>query len=544
PPPDSGNVERLGLGSTPTVPGDALGGDGPGLSPPPPPVPDGAGERPVTKRCVGNPPRQTEDPLSPPCVAHFEGDNGGNTYPGVDDDLIRVLVYQSATCCDGVTSRGTEARPVGQCFDLTESESADEPFTVRSFRVLQRHFNARFQAYGRAVGFVVCFDNDDGLAGECPSDEARRAEARELYATYEPFAVMSYNDCTPLTFGIEMAKQGVLNFGVQGARPAAFFQEYAGLIWSYAPSMEQQAAMYATYVCEQVVGQPVAASGNGDNGQPRVLGLLVSGDPGKVTSTEFAREAQRRIEACGGEFDAEGTYPVGNNGYSTGNDVAAAENIARFQQAEVTTIIWPKGYEVKHSQAATRVDYFPEWILAGDLQHDGQTTTRVQDQRSFDGHAFVVTNLPLYRDGQATPCEQAVTEAAPDWPAQDRAYLCGSRPFFYTDTFQLFVGIQVAGPRLTPASLDQGMHAIPPGPSDDPSVPACFYAAGDYTCVKDAASGWWDADADDDGLGCWRMIQDGRRYVAGQWPRGNITSHIDTTADPCHTFGGGLTTYS
>lgn len=43
------------------------------------------------KRCVGNPTRQTEDPLSPPCVAFFEGDNGGATARGVTRDEATVV---------------------------------------------------------------------------------------------------------------------------------------------------------------------------------------------------------------------------------------------------------------------------------------------------------------------------------------------------------------------------------------------------------------------------------------------------------------------
>ena len=48
---------------------------------------------PSTKRCVGKPPRQTEDPLAPPCVASFAGDNFGVTYQGVTKDEISVLFY-------------------------------------------------------------------------------------------------------------------------------------------------------------------------------------------------------------------------------------------------------------------------------------------------------------------------------------------------------------------------------------------------------------------------------------------------------------------
>src|SRR5581483_7090093 len=66
----------------------------------PPPPAAGAGpttttteptiERPRVRRCVGNPPRQTEDPQSPPCVAYWTGDNGGATYKNVTGDTIVV----------------------------------------------------------------------------------------------------------------------------------------------------------------------------------------------------------------------------------------------------------------------------------------------------------------------------------------------------------------------------------------------------------------------------------------------------------------------
>ena len=50
--------------------GIGAGGEGIGALPgvPPPPLPE---FKPRQKNCVGNPPRQTEDPLSPPCVPFF-----------------------------------------------------------------------------------------------------------------------------------------------------------------------------------------------------------------------------------------------------------------------------------------------------------------------------------------------------------------------------------------------------------------------------------------------------------------------------------------
>lgn len=84
----------------------------------------------------------------------------------------------------------------------------------------------------------------------------------------------------------------------------------------------------------------------------------------------------------------------------------------------------------------------------------------------------------------------------------------------------LFTGIQVAGPRLGPTTLDKGFHAIPPGPSGDPRVPACFYEIGDYTCVKDATAVWWDPagqpQMDQDASGYWTKADDICRGMAGQ----------------------------
>src|SRR5207248_1022396 len=78
----AGNFAGLGIGSSGTGPGAAGGGQG--VEAPPLGQLLGQGAAPSTKQCVGHPPRQTEDPLSPPCVAFFTGDNGGATYRGVN----------------------------------------------------------------------------------------------------------------------------------------------------------------------------------------------------------------------------------------------------------------------------------------------------------------------------------------------------------------------------------------------------------------------------------------------------------------------------
>src|SRR5205823_3189869 len=85
------------------------------------------------KRCIGDPPRQIEDPQSPPCVPYFDGDNGGATSPGVTANEIRI----AAPSKDG-----------------------------NVFNTLLTFFNQRFQFYGRQLKLVDggCFDSDPKTA--------------------------------------------------------------------------------------------------------------------------------------------------------------------------------------------------------------------------------------------------------------------------------------------------------------------------------------------------------------------------------------------
>jgi len=549
-PPPQGNVESLSLGTTsgPDA-GRGAGTDEFGDPAAAPPLPVGTGERPSTKRCVGNPPRQTEDPISPPCVAYFDGDNGGATYEGVSTTEVRVLFYLD-NFCTGTTSRGPQECPPadGGTFDLADPPEGEEHVEVRLLRALQRYFNTRYQTYNRFVHLYVVY----GSVGDAmdSSPEMRRAAARAHLEHPDPFAVLAY-----LRHGAEQdyldatAEHGRLNFGSYLARPAEFYRRHPGLIWSYTPSIEESAAVYAGYVCNRVV--PFAASFTGNdqwNGQPRKLALLRPTDERRPTYDAFADEVRRRIQECGGEFATEGTYPFAGTatGARTGsigsNQTAAAANIADFVRQGVTTVVWTQGYDGgAHSDAAANADYRPEWIVAGDGNVDGYQTGQLQDQSVWDGHAWTVTPVTLVSAIEDSNCYRAYHEADPSMPAIDITFACQVKSY-YNDLTMLFTGIQVAGPRLTPGSMDRGFHAIPPVVSPDPSTPACFYRPGDYTCVKDAAAAWWDGSGQIAGNateGCWRYSEGGLRYFAEAWPDADVLESRSST-NPCNDYAGAV----
>jgi hypothetical protein len=116
----------------------------------------------------------------------------------------------------------------------------------------------------------------------------------------------------------------------------------------------------------------------------------------------------------------------------------------------------------------------------------------------------------------------------------------------YRDHFMLFQGIQVAGPRLTPESIDQGFHAIPERSSDSPYTAAFYFDEGDYSSVKDAQEEWWDPSGRSRGggtpsnrPGCWRVVNEGNRVLAGQWAR---KDEVFRPGDPCTGYDGSIRT--
>jgi hypothetical protein len=101
-----------------------------------------------------------------------------------------------------------ESARVGEYFDLGKPAPPEEPLTVRTYRKFQRHFNERYQTYGRFVHFFIYFE-----AGSA-APERRRADAADNIAKTDPFVVMLsdlYNGGEE-PYADVAAQKGVLNF--------------------------------------------------------------------------------------------------------------------------------------------------------------------------------------------------------------------------------------------------------------------------------------------------------------------------------------------
>jgi hypothetical protein len=553
PPPLQGNLSTLGLGTSKTLSLAA-----PPLPPPANNLLQGIGGRPNQKQCVGNPPRQTEDPASPPCVPFFEGDNFGATYQGVNKNEITVLVYFDGGTY-GLTGQ-TETTPADNTYvDIDKPRLPNCPpdngttFTdpnqcdmvlVRMVKGLSRYFNNRFQTYNRHIHFWAYF------ASHATATEAsRRGDAAANVDKLHPFAVIDYavffgfNDA----YDTAMNQLHVLTFAsTQASLPAEHYRKNRGFSWGFFPDVEHWAALFSTYVCTKVAPYPVshygAAQGSGPpNGGKRTYGFWYTTDPSWPQLKEFVALVKSQIKSQCGVTGIDATYQI--NGAAVDNrdpGTDAAQGVAKFQSAGVTTVLYMGGTEGKFSEALDAVHYYPEIVLAGNLANDNNYFGQVQNQNAWR-NAWAMTYHVRIARLEDSPGYRAYKAGDPSGDEGAGTFARDT----YRDYFMLFQGIQVAGPRLTPQSMDEGFHAIPAHTSTDPFSPSLYFDPDDYTAVKDAAMEWWDPQGQSPPggtpgrrPGCYRMIRQGSRFPSGKWPSGDDA--FKNRTDPCTAYSGSI----
>ncbi|HEX6236012.1 MAG TPA: hypothetical protein VFZ68_02400, partial [Acidimicrobiales bacterium] len=292
--------------------------------------------------------------LAPPCVEPFEGDNGGATSPGVTEDTVKIVYYQTDPDLDPLTM--ATAAGAGAQID---PESARR--TIRGFVDL---YNQTFETYGRTVEVEVFVGNGPG-----DDEAAARADAIEI-AEKEPFAVIGGPQQSSPVFAAELASRGIVcGMNCAQALPEHIVEQYEPLLWQLGPTPDQAVAL-AAEIIGNLAGPGTEAELAGDPAmreQERVYGLLhydtPDGDHRPVMDEFTAQLEEQGVELA---TDVEFTLDLAQ----------AQENartiISRLKDAGVTTVLYYGDPLTPGSLTAeaTAQDYHPEWILGPSLLMD------------------------------------------------------------------------------------------------------------------------------------------------------------------------------
>lgn len=418
--------------------------------------------------CPGGGPQVPDDPYSPPCFA-FEGSNGGATSRGVTADSIKVTYRQTAEA----NTLALLAGLMGIEFDETAED------LQRTMLGLVEYFNENFQFYGRDIDLEI-YQGTGTMAAELTGggQEAARNDGLKAGVEIGAFADVS---ATSQPYAEALAQQETVGFGAP-YMSRRWFTERRPFAWSFVSDCSDVAEVGSTYGLHRLFGRPAIYAGGELEGKPRRLAVISPNNPEYQRCTA---DGLAVLEDAGQEPTLVTDYvldlgripeqAVSLSAQIVSNDITTISCFCDpFMVLNLTQQIEAQGLE-------------PEWIVPGvgfiDLDLIGQG---LQSKSHQWERAFGASPLPAQTSGHDSPGYLAYKSVRPD----DEPSI--TVDVLYYQLYQLALGIQMAGPDLTPTTLETGLFSYP-----ETSGPAGTwdYAPGSYTPVLDVREIWWDPDA-------------------------------------------------
>ncbi len=444
-------------------------------------------------------------PLFPqqPCLAPFDGDNGGETATGVTADSVKVVVYL--------------AQPNDPVLKVVYSQIQNDDTTDQVWETYQSFvamFEKYYELYGRRVE-LIRYD----ATGTILDPVAATADAEAIANDIRPFMVLGGPLLTN-AFADTLAANKIMCVSCGPGQPNDWYVERAPYVWDIQKNPTQNQQLSAEYIGKRLQGKPAVFAGDESmHGTERVFGYVhvISGETSQQLEDAYVAElgkydvALARIEKYASPTELGGT----------GRDM-----INRLKAAGVTTVIFAGDPLAPQTltRIATEQEYFPEWVMTGTVLVDTTAFSRTYDQQQW-AHAFGPSNLFARVDptkaGAAYLHQWYYGKAAP--ADQTLAILVPNLQFFFN-------GAQLTGPNLTPEEFQNALFSIPIIPST-PVTPQISYGNRgffgkntDFNALDDQTEIWWDAAAtgpdelNRSGTGMWRYVAGGKRYLPGEWP--------------------------
>ena len=481
-----------------TTPGDTSGTTAPGQVA----ATGGGGQKSASGKtitpptaCTGQKDQVNGDPYSPPCIA-FSGSNGGVTSKGVTDKEIAVS-YRS------LNEKGFQQTLA----ELAGASLTDTPETIKNtVTALAEYFNKRYQFYGRKI--VIKFYNGVGsnttelLGGGRDKAEADAESAKGLGV----FADMS---ATSEPYADALARRNILGFG-DPYMSTPWHDRHAPYIWSLAVDGTTVAKLAAEYAVKRLAanGQwgPAKYAGGDLKDKPRQLATMAPENSWYQESVQIAK----------GDIEKAGLAVTENIQYQL--DLGTMSNqannlIPKLKKDGVTTILCgcDPVFPVFMTGVMNRENYFPEVIITGTALTDADIVGQLFNQEAAK-HMFGVSPL----EEPVPPTQTIAYEAYKSVRPNDEPAF--SVDLIYFQMQMMAIGLQMAGPNLTPANFQKGMFAYPVklGP-----IGSWGFKPHDYTGTDDVREIYWDPNAIshyNGKKGAYIEPQKGTRWLPGQIP--------------------------
>ncbi|MGP0032281.1 MAG: ABC transporter substrate-binding protein [Acidimicrobiales bacterium] len=451
---------------------------------------------------VGGCGAQTEqipgDPYSPPCVS-FSGSNGGATSPGVSANQITVS-YRITS--DSESFQQTLAQLGGA--NITDTTADIE----RTIDALETYFNTHFQFYGRKIN-VVFFNGQGSITNELLGSGQQQADADAVTAAQSIHAFAELNGVTE-PYDVALAGQHVISFGAPYLS-AQFMGQYAPYMWSIDTECNDVVQTTEEFTLKSLAGGNAQWAGGSLQGQPRKVAIIAPSDP---WYQECANSAVQEAAAAGHPVAADVQYQLDLSTLSS----QAATVISQLQNDGITTVVCgcDPVFPVYLTSRAQEQGYTPEWIVAGVALTDSDIVGQLFQQNEWS-HAFGVTYQGPVVPEQDTFGYAAYESVSPNTQPANAVDL------IYEQMLEMAIGIQEAGPDLTPQTFENGMRAYPGSQAGAPNAlyGTWDFPSGHFTPQVDSAIIYWDPNKISPYNGKQgAYVIASPRYRAGQYPTG------------------------
>ena len=483
-----------------TVPGAvAAGPAGPGAIPPAVTRPAGSGlasgPKGQVRACPDRARQVSGDPYSPPCVL-FDGDNGGATHRGVTATDITVSV------------RELDSPSAAQIFSQLSGQAVnDSPQAYHdTVDALAEYFSKKFDFYGRKLK-IVYFKGQGNGSSELLGGGQEQAQADATKAGQE---IKAFADISAITipYADALSRQQVVGFG--SPYPSSkWFEDRQPYAWSLFPDGTNVSSSAAAWINARIGrGTTADYAGAAYKGKPRVFGVI---------ATENS-EYQESVNVYLAKLKANGIVPVTNLKYKL--DINSMPNqasniVAQLKNAGVTSVICacdPVMLALGLTPKANEQDYQPEWITSGLAFVDQDIVSQLIDKGQWARAFGIAYNAESEPQGRSFPYAAYKQIRPNDEPA------FGVEEIYY-QMYLLAIGLQLAGPNLTPQTFQAGMYAYPGGQGPRG---LWHFGPGDHTPTDDFREIWWDPNAisaQNNKSGAWIQLNGGKRFTAATVPQ-------------------------
>jgi hypothetical protein len=396
--------------------------------------------------------------------------------------------------------------------DFAESEEQ----RLDAERAWAAFFEKRYETYGRTIEWKT-------FQGTCttspPDNNCFRLEARTIASTLKPFAVF-WPFGRP-TFYDELSRLGVVNLG-GNTYSRSFNKALRPFHYDVLQDGTRTAENVADYWCKKMQGKNATLAGDPPlRTQRRKMGIVVrESGPNKQAAEELAALVAGR--RCGSAAERPEVITFSQDTSRAAQQGNAA--VARLRQAGTTTVVsFSDPVELSFQLSSFESQgYHPEHLLTGSQLADNDRVARTLFPASQWVNAFGPSNLTNALPENKTDAFLAYKDGG------GRSRPAGRTPVSFAYMQQIVWSIQLAGPQLTPLTVERALlGATPIGGWErsgrNPFVQLNKWGPDSYTAIDDARQVYWDpaaTSAADGQRGAYVAVEGGKRYPTAQWPAG------------------------